>query len=854
MRVFRFKKILTRYLEKKRINKQCRLIMKSKLFDVQFYNETYPDVHDSSINPVEHFVRFGGMEGRNPSRDFHSQWYLDAYGTELDDGVNPLVDYLEVGVKAGRQVKQTKLVKYEGTSLQLGSAENINTENTDYEYISTSDDPYFNLAAPLLMSVPGWKVLTLSLDMSIKSAEAKLYLDTGMGFNETETVVLAITNTEIVQRIFFVSDGVLNLRFDPIDKIGGFTVNSIKLASLDPQDVDALMLSEVTLNKNYKTELLAREAVEQKSKDENVSYSHALQALYNECFDPSAGVGYEVWIDEVESTMLPTAEYVETTIKNMVLKPLISIVMPTYNVPEAYLKDAIDSVIRQSYTNWQLCIADDASPEPHVSNILQQYAKKDRRITYVIREENGHISAASNSALELAVGDYIALMDHDDTLSENALFEVVAAINTNSSVQIIYSDEDKIDEKGKRFDPHFKSDWNLDLLLSQNYLSHLGVYKAELIQKVGGFKIGVEGSQDYDLLLRCLLHIDNKDIHHIPKVLYHWRAIAGSTALDGAEKSYTTDAGIQALQSYFSSQNMLGVNVKKGMVANTYRVIYPIPEQAPLVSLLIPTRDGLEYLKPCIDSILNKTTYQNYEIIILDNGSEKTETLEYLKFIQKKDKRIKVLEYNAPFNYSAINNFGVEQAAGEVIGLINNDVEVISPDWLTEMVRHAIRPEIGCVGAKLYYDDNTIQHAGVILGIGGVAGHSHKNFHRSSFGYFSRLVLSQNLSSVTAACLLIRKETYEQVAGLDEENLHVAFNDVDFCLKVRSSGYRNLWTPYAELYHYESKSRGFEDTPEKQARFNKEIGFMKDKWNEALHYDPFYNENLTKVREDFSIK
>ncbi len=339
---------------------------------------------------------------------------------------------------------------------------------------------------------------------------------------------------------------------------------------------------------------------------------------------------------------------------------------------------------------------------------------------------------------------------------------------------------------------------------------------------------------------------------HIPRVLYHWRTIEGSTALASGEKSYTTDAGIKALRDYFANQQP-GVEVDAGLVPNTYRVRYPIPEPAPLVSLLIPTRDRRSLTETAVRSILEKSTYTNFEILILDNGSVEADTLEFFRQIQLEDRRVKVLAYDFPFNYSAINNFGARHARGSVIGLVNNDVEVINPEWLTEMVSQCLRPEIGCVGAKLYYSNDTVQHGGVILGIGGVGGHSHKHFPRHHPGYFSRLLLTQSLSAVTAACLLIRKEIFEHVNGLDEENLHVAFNDVDFCLKVREAGYRNLWTPYAELYHYESISRGAEDSPEKIARFTREVNFMKSKWGKHLEVDPFYSKNLTKDREDFSF-
>lgn len=579
-----------------------------------------------------------------------------------------------------------------------------------------------------------------------------------------------------------------------------------------------------------------------------------LLTVYNETFDIRPGaIAYEQWIEQVEKAQLPTTEAVHSFLSSMDQPITISIIMPVYNTPEKYLRLCIDSVRVQSYPHWELCIADDKSPKPHVRKVLAEYQKIDPRIKVVYRKQNGHISRASNSALEIATGDYVALLDHDDALPEHALYFMAQVIAEHPDAQILYSDEDKIDIHGQRSDPHFKSDWNPDLFYSQNYVSHLGVYKRELLQRINGFRTGVEGSQDQDLLLRCLPHVKAEQIIHIPKILYHWRTLEGSTAMASGEKSYTTDAGIKALSEFFEKNGPEGIKIETGLVPNTYRVRWPIPNPAPLVSLLIPTRDRKTITEVAVRSILDKTTYANYEIIILDNGSVEQETLDWFAAIQQEDARVQVLRYDHPFNYSAINNFGAQHAKGSLIGLINNDVEVISPDWLTEMVSHALREDIGCVGAKLYYSNDTIQHAGIVIGIGGVGGHSHKYFGRNHHGYFSRLKLTQTVSGVTAACLIIRKSVFDQVDGLDEINLKVAFNDVDFCLKVREAGYRNLWTPYAELYHHESISRGTEDSPEKQARFQSEVEFMQAKWGEALKSDPFYSPNLTKDREDFTI-
>jgi GT2 family glycosyltransferase len=389
----------------------------------------------------------------------------------------------------------------------------------------------------------------------------------------------------------------------------------------------------------------------------------------------------------------------------------------------------------------------------------------------------------------------------------------------------------------------------VDLFYSQNMFSHLGVYRADLLNEIGGFREELEGSQDYDLALRCLERIEPKQIHHIPRVLYHWRMHAESTEKSGDAKSCALLAGERALNDHFQRQN---VNARAELVGFGYRVHHVLPDVPPLVSLIIPTRNGLQLIRQCVESILKKTTYPNYEILIVDNGSDDPATLQYFKELQS-DPRIRVVRDDRPFNYSALNNAAVKLARGEVVGLLNNDLEVISPEWLSEMVSHALRPGVGAVGARLWYPNNTLQHGGVVIGLGGVAGHSHKHLPQKMSGYFWRASLIQSFSAVTAACLVIRKSVYEEVGGFNEDDLQIAFNDIDFCLRVREAGYRNIWTPYAELYHHESATRGYEDTPERQARFAKEVQYMKQRWGDTLLNDPAYSPNLTLGHDDFSL-
>lgn len=558
---------------------------------------------------------------------------------------------------------------------------------------------------------------------------------------------------------------------------------------------------------------------------------------------------YSEWIRKYDQVDDTTRDRIRKRIAEMKNPPTISVVMPVYNPKPEWLGEAIDSVRNQLYPHWELCIADDVSPNPEVRKLLQRYATADKRIKVVFREKNGHISAASNSALEVATGSWVALLDHDDLLPEHALFSVADTILQNPNVSLIYSDEDKINEAGERCDPYFKSSWNLDLFYSHNMFSHLGVYRKSLLDEIGGFRLGYEGSQDYDLVLRCLERVDQKDIYHIPRVLYHWRVHAESTASGAEAKPYAAIAGEKAINEHFARR---GVQCNVEYIGYGYRAHYALPVEQPLVSLIVPTRNAVELMRQCLDSLFEKTLYQNYEVIIVDNGSDDPEAVEYFRSMATHP-RVRVLRDDRPFNYSALNNAAVKHAKGDLIGLLNNDIEVITPEWLSEMVSLAIQPDIGAVGARLLYPDETIQHAGLILGILGVAGNAHKHAPRSTNGYFGRASLINGFSAVTAACMLMRKSVYEEVGGLNEVDLTVAYNDVDLCLRISEAGYRNVWTPYAELYHHESATRGEEDDPVKQARFMGEYNYMRRRWEAVLADDAYYSPNLTLDHDDFSL-
>ncbi len=544
-----------------------------------------------------------------------------------------------------------------------------------------------------------------------------------------------------------------------------------------------------------------------------------------------------------------------TEIKTFRYAPKISIITPVYNVDKLWLENAITSVINQVYENWELGLVDDASTKPHIKDILVKYQKNDSRIKVKFLQENLGISGASNEAISLATGEFIGLLDHDDELSVNALFEVVKLLNEHPDADMIYSDEDHIDSKGKLIDPHFKPDWSPDLFLSGMYTCHFGVYRRNIIENIGGFRMGFEGSQDYDLVLRLTEKTDR--IYHIPKILYHWRKTPGSTAARYQSKGYADTNAIKALEDALKRRNIKG-EVLPGRFPGLFRVRREIIG-SPSVSIIIPTKDRPDILRKCIESIKKKTVYENYEIIIVDNSSKDPNAKNYLENISKSN-NIRTLKYENPFNFSAINNYAARNSNSDYLLFLNNDIEVISPEWLSAMLEHAQRREVGAVGCKLIYPNNTIQHAGVILGITGtpglpgVAGHSHKHLPNKAHGYFHRPHMIQDLSAVTAACMMVRKNVFEEAGGFDEK-LGVAFNDVDLCLKIRQKGYLIIYTPYAELYHYESLSRGYEDDPEKQRRFSGEVKYMREKWGQIIDKgDPYYNPNLSLEYEDFRIK
>ena len=556
--------------------------------------------------------------------------------------------------------------------------------------------------------------------------------------------------------------------------------------------------------------------------------------------------GYEAWFarHKADKRVLRRQKHA-----SFAQKPLISIVIPLYCTPLPYLKELIESVRRQSYENWQLCLAD-GSPDDKAKEFLEKHYGREKRIVYQKLKENGGISANTNAAAELAKGEYLMFCDHDDTLEPDALYEIVKAIN-DTDADVVYTDEDKVSMDGPHyFDPNFKPDFNLFRLRENNYICHIFVVRKSLTDETGMLRSEFDGAQDFDFILRCCEKA--KKITHIPKVLYHWRCHMDSTAADPSSKAYAYEAGRKAIREHYQR---MGIDAKVDMTERPgwYRSHIKV-QGNPMVSIIIPNKDHTDDLELCLFSMSRKSTYRNYEVLIVENNSEKEETFEYYKKLPERYPKVRVLTWEKEFNYSAINNFAAKEAQGEYLLFLNNDVEILTPDWIEEMLQNCQQENVAAVGVKLYYPDDTIQHAGVVLGLGGIAGHIMCRASREDPGYFGRMISVQEISAVTAACMMVKKSEFDSVKGFDE-TFQVAFNDIDLCMKFRAAGKKIVFTPYAELYHYESKSRGLEDTPEKQFRFDKEVKRFQEKWAQQLEMgDPYYSPNLSVTEGDCSLR
>jgi len=558
--------------------------------------------------------------------------------------------------------------------------------------------------------------------------------------------------------------------------------------------------------------------------------------------------GYAEWVRAYDTISDHDLDALRKAQALLTRRPLISVVMPVFDTDEYALREAVESVLGQVYEDWELCIADDASTKPAVRRLLEEFQGRDARVRVVAREAKGGISAASNAALEIARGEWVALLDHDDVLRPHALFMVARTINDYPDATFIYSDEDKIDTAGTRSDPYFKPDWNQALFYSQNYVCHLATFRRDLAVACGGFRSEFDGAQDWDLFLRMTGAVAPETIHHVPHVLYHWRVSGSSTALDANVKPYGIAAATQALNDRLAADQ---VQADVQPILGQYKQVrYRLPVEPPSVTIVVPTTGEPQLLRPCIEGLLHRTDYPLFSVFLTmsEKAMDAPGRRAYLERVAK-DPRVRLLLYDdRPFNFSWVNNWAVSKADGDIICFLNDDTEPIGRDWLAAMVGHVLQRGVGAVGAKLYYPDETIQHAGVALGLAGVAGHLHRSLARDSAGYFGRAKLDQDVSCVTAGCMLVRKAVFDELGGFDEA-FAVAFNDVDLCIRIRKAGWRIVWTPSAELYHRESSSVGRHDSPERRMQFDHEMCMIRKRWSDTLAHDPHYNPNLSLERE-----
>ena len=734
-------------------------------------------------------------------------------------------------VKLPEQWKQAKelriLTEYQGKrvdSLKISTAKLAERQNSVEYYVETEQ----NVDDTLVLT--GWALAEGEVEFELLDGKTKVPIEVSRSYRRDVLAVFPEMDTEYVAGFKITAPLPKEAAVHLVMKCGEYEaeyVTTRKSVLSEDKEPNMLVKALRYFKRNGLSATLDRAKVKLTKQDTQNAYFYWRKK-------------YEIKPEEIEAQRGEHFSY----------EPQFSIVIPLFNTRPKFLKEMVDSIRNQTYSNWELCLADGTGEKSPLIPILKDYMAKDSRIRYEILTENKGISENTNAAIRMAGGDFIVLADHDDIMPANALYECAKALNEDPSIDVIYSDEDKVDMNGRKyFEPHFKSDFNIDLLCSMNYICHLFVVKKELVDQVGMLRSEFDGAQDHDFILRCCE--EAKNIHHIPKILYHWRCHIDSTAAKPESKMYAFEAGKKAVEEHYKRIGVPAV-VEHGQFYGMYRTKYQWKEQ-PLISILIPNKDHIEDLQKCMNSIEEKSTYKNYEFIIIENNSTEQETFDYYKEIEKKE-NVTVLYYKDEFNYSKINNFGVEHANGEYLLLLNNDTEIINPDCLSEMLGYCMREDVGIVGARLYYEDDTIQHAGVVLGFGGIAGHTFIGSSRYDNGYFSRIICAQDYSAVTAACMMTKKSLYRGVGGLTEE-FRVAFNDIDYCMKVRETGKLVVYNPAAELYHYESKSRGLEDTPEKVERFNSEVARFIERWKKQLEAgDPYYNPNLTLDKADFSLK
>jgi glycosyltransferase involved in cell wall biosynthesis len=694
----------------------------------------------------------------------------------------------------------------------------------------------------------GWAEVTFTA-ASTSPRMVTLYLDRGIGFHKSDSFPVGIFTSQLkTYRLFVPFNPTLRAaRLDPADETGQFEIRELTFKRITRVEMTARAFWQWWSRAGFRvSELFAALRVVLVVFRQNgwVGLKQIFAGQFLRGID-----AYELWLQTHALTDERRAQ-LRAAVDALTYRPTFSILTPTYNTDERWLRAVIESVQAQVYPDWELCLADDASTAPHVRRVIEEYQAKDPRLKAVWREQNGHIAAASNSALSIATGEFVATLDHDDVLTPDALYEAARLLNTHRDADMIYSDEDKISEDGVRHAPYFKPDWSPDLFLAQMYTAHFAVYRRTSVNAIGGFRLGFEGAQDYDLVLRFTEKTAR--IYHIPTVLYSWRRVAGSTAQHSSAKHYAYTAGQRAMEEALARRGRPAtIEPVEGFVGH-WRVRWQLAG-TPRISIVICTRDRRDLLGKCLTSIFERSSYKNFEVIVVDNGSRSPKTFALLnQWREHEPERFKWETHNIPFNFHKLNNFGASLARGEILIFLNNDIEVITPHWLEELAAQAQRPEIGAVGALLLYPNNTIQHAGIILGINNWAGHSHKTFPADTPGNGGRLLGPSNCSAVTGACLMMRRELFEAL-GCFDENLEIACGDVELCLKAIETGHYNVVVPHVRLYHHESATRGYEDTPEKLARFEREAAYVKNRWPQMFARDPFYNPNLTRDREDFSI-
>lgn len=700
----------------------------------------------------------------------------------------------------------------------------------------------------------GWNMIELEITHDQRSAAACLTFDIGRGFERRHSIFLVIRRGKISKRVCFVPYGTKRIRLEPlVGQQGQFRIDHFDFVWLTPRFAYGRMINRLGYaDKRFQhvDEKAIVRSLKVEGKEEGISWKKLMSAYYEATFIHCAPeTSYEYWQEHIEILREPSANKVARQQSQFHAPVELAVVLISgesgarSSDDHQRLLESVRSVTEQRYPHWQLYLAQSVLDEHEGHAWAERVAARDGRIS-VIAGGTDEVAATVLGESEKPC-NYVMFLRAGDRLGVNSLFHIANHCQITPDAALIYGDEDVVDANGERTAPNFKPHWNLDFLLATNYIGHAVAFARDQLASRSTTIAPEGGTGLHRLLLEMAASVDPTRIHHVPFVIYHNDV---ANVVSSEQRAQQSREVVSAYVERVDPHAVVSLAEDKGC-----RITWSVPDPAPLVSLLVPTRDRVEILKPCVDTLLALTRYPHYEVIILDNGSSCVETLAYMEAIEN-DPRVRVLRYDKPFNYSAINNYGVRHANGSIIGLVNNDIEPINPEWLSEMVGHVCRPDIGCVGAKLYYPNDSVQHGGVILGLGGIAGHAHRFFPRAHPGYQNRLSLVQNLSAVTAACLLVRREVYEEVSGLNEEELTVAYNDVDFCLKVRERGYRNLWTPFAELYHHESISRGADDNPVKQARAKREVDYMRRHWRKALQQDPAYNPNLTLSYEDFSLR